>query len=117
MERVIIFQLNNKTNATQTMANLSKLRAILMLLGALAISVPASFGQNFHFSAQGDTTVHLIVDAQPVLTTPEKEYSLAELRIFINKHLKWPKNNLDCEGIVVISFIVEKDGVRATQSL
>ncbi|TPE40652.1 energy transducer TonB [Pontibacter mangrovi] len=57
-----------------------------------------------------DTTVYSIVDTYPVLVTKEKEYKFDETQSFIDKHLKWPDPRLDCNGSVMISLIVEKDG-------
>lgn len=60
--------------------------------------------------AHHDTDFYVVVDSYPKLITSEENYDLVELPTFINKHLQWPKTNLDCQGKVYISFIVEKDG-------
>lgn len=57
-----------------------------------------------------DTTVYSFVDLWPVLITPEKEYENIEIQNFIRQNLKWPRTSMDCEGMTIISFIVEKDG-------
>ncbi|GAB3538195.1 hypothetical protein GCM10027443_32640 [Pontibacter brevis] len=61
-------------------------------------------------SVISDTIVYSVVDTYPIFVTNEKEYKIGEIQRFVSKHLKWPVPSLDCNGSVMISLIVEKDG-------
>jgi len=57
-----------------------------------------------------DLNVYSKVDKFPILITKEREFKLKQILDFIKLNLKYPENGIDCTGITIISFIVEKDG-------
>jgi protein TonB len=57
-----------------------------------------------------DTTIYSVVDKYPVLIADGRCYKLETIREFIQAHTVYPDNDADCQGSVIISIIVEKNG-------
>ena len=57
-----------------------------------------------------DTIIYNSVDQNPVLISDSKYIELENIQEFINANLIYPKTGWDCQGKVIISIIIEKDG-------
>jgi TonB family protein len=103
--------LNYSTNIISIM-NLDncKFQRALLFIGMFAGIACELNAKNFYRTVQSDTSVYVVVNFYPKLITSKEKYKIGELSKFINEHLQWPRTNLDCEGRVYISFIIEKDG-------
>lgn len=83
---------------------------ILFLAFASISSFQVAFSQN-QLSIESDTTVYREVQISPILTTIEREYKSDELQKFISTNYKFPLDHrINCKGLIVMSFIIEKDG-------
>jgi hypothetical protein len=60
--------------------------------------------------AINDTIIYDSVDQNPILISDSKFIELENLQEFINANLIYPDTGLDCQGKVLISIIIEKDG-------
>ena len=65
--------------------------------------------------AKEDTTAFIIVDEKPKLILDSRIYK--DEKDFIQKNLRFPDTEIDCQGNVYVSFIVEKNGVVSNVSL
>jgi hypothetical protein len=83
------------------------LRTSIFILFLFQWSITNSLAQKPTYS---DTIVHTVVDAYPILVANNIEYNREQIQIFVKEHLKWPDPRIDCEGSVMISLIIEKDG-------
>ena len=60
--------------------------------------------------ALNDTIIYDSVDQNPILISDSKFIELENIQEFINANLIYPDTELDCQGKVFISIIIEKDG-------
>jgi len=65
-------------------------------------------GQNI--ISKNDTTIYLLVDTFPILIANNKFYENDKIKEFIQEHTLFPNEAGDCQGNVIISIVVEKDG-------
>lgn len=85
----------------------TSIKFLIVIMCLFRLSLEGTFAQ---VSGSTDTTAYIVVDTYPVLLANEKEYKIDQVQSFISHHLKWPDPRMDCNGIVLISFIVEKNG-------
>ena len=79
------------------------IKVLLIPFAALILTINGVHGlENYHYRPYGI----LLQD----LTPPEFPGGKEAFHKFIGDNIKWPKTEIDAQGVVVISFFVEKDG-------
>jgi len=81
---------------------------VFLAFSLLTICHSTSYAQNN--ATKKDTTIYSVVDKYPVLIANNQHYEIERISEFIQKNTLYPNNDADCQGSVIISIIVEKDG-------
>jgi hypothetical protein len=82
----------------------------MRLVFVITIFLFLSFYQSVLYANESDTTVYYVVDNYPILIANGKQYKTEKISEFIKAHTFYPKDEVDCQGSVIISIIVEKNG-------
>ncbi|MCX6231044.1 MAG: energy transducer TonB [Bacteroidetes bacterium] len=78
---------------------------LITILSFIYIFNNQAFSQNIENFSDTDTIVFYTVQNPPTFINGD-----TALLNFLTRNLKWPNSEIDVEGTVYISFIVEKDG-------
>ncbi|MDD2796962.1 MAG: energy transducer TonB [Bacteroidales bacterium] len=86
------------------------MKSFLLFLTFFMLTLCQSVVNGQNIISKNDTTIYLLVDTFPILIANNKHYKIDDIKEFIQENTYYPNNDADCQGSVIISIVVEKDG-------
>lgn len=86
------------------------MKSIIVFLAFSLLTICHSTSYAQKNATKKNTTIYSVVDKYPVLIANNQHYEIERISEFIQKNTLYPNNDADCQGSVIISIIVEKDG-------